>query len=151
MGFLSKLFGENKNLEEIRSLMKDEGALLPSFPSAKRMPRRLFKVGEFDIALLVNAEPLIDERFGNAVVPVALLALQGGGSKICSYTVQSVLPNKPPYLVVWQPNGQYRIVNDRFKEPVNPDSFLQAYFVKLLKELGFSESVEVIEMTPRSL
>ena len=151
MGLWSNLFGENKYVTEIRKSMGNETALLPSFPLTKQIsePLQVFQVGDYYITLLVNVKPFIHERFGNAEIPVCIFAMNIKTPSVCVYSVQTVIPNEPPYLVVWQTNGQYRVINDRFNVPVNPDGFLRAYFPALLKELGFKDSVEVVKMARR--
>ena len=155
MSFMRNIFGkdkplaENKNHAGVKSLLRDESARLPSFPSSSKNPLRLYRVEDFHIALLVNAEPIIHEQYGNAVVPLCLLAVNSDCSIICSYSAQYLLPNKPPYHVIWQPNGQLQVNPNPFKSLVSPDVFLKAYFTPLLRDLGFSDSVEVTEMTLR--
>lgn len=149
MGFLSKLFGEGKREKALASIRSQlgEDALLPSLPLIQNQdPLKLFKVEGFNIALLVDVPPWLSEEYGDATIPICLMATNDDASLICSYTVQRVYPNKPPVLVVWQTNGSYRVYSNPFQEPVNPGIFLKSFFHSLTKELGLSSNAQVIEL-----
>jgi hypothetical protein len=147
MGFLSKLFREGKREKALANIKSQfgEDALLPSLPSTQNQdPLKLFKVEGFNIALLVDVPPWLSEEYGDATIPICLMATNDDASLIYFYTAQRIFPNKPPVLVVWQPDGNPRIHSETFQEPINPSIFLKSFFPHLIKELGLSGNVEVI-------
>lgn len=152
MGIFGKLFEKEKQAtgnskhSEVKALLGDERALLPSFPAPSDKPYKLYKAGDFYISLMVDAKPLIHERFGDAIAPLCLLATNIDRSVICSHSAQYLLPNQL-YHVVWQPNGQLMVNPNPFKSLVSPETFLGGYFAALLKDVGLKGSVEITEMT----
>jgi hypothetical protein len=149
MGFFSKLFGESKREKALATFRSQFGndVLLPSLPSIQnKEPLKLFKVEGFNIALLIDVPPWSGEEYGDATIPICLMGMNDNASLVCSYTAQRVFPNKPPVLVVWQPDGNPRIHSEIFQEPLNPSIFLKSFFPHLIKELGLSGNVEVIEL-----
>jgi hypothetical protein len=141
-------FGESKHekaLAKIRFELGDN-ALLPSLPSIQNQePLKVFKAGEFVIVLRTDVPPWLDEGYGDAMIPVCLMGTNADASLKCYYTVQRIFPNKPPVLVVWQTDGNYRVYSEPYQEPIDPILLSQYFLPFLIKDLGFSENVEVVE------
>jgi len=134
-----------KALAKIRIELGD-GALLPSLPSIQNQePLKVFKVDAFTILLLTDVPPWLGEGYGDAMIPVCLIGMKDDGSLKCFYTVQRVFPNKPPVLVVWQTDGNFRVYSKPYQEPMDPILFLQYFLPLLIKELGLHENVEIVE------
>lgn len=154
MGVFNRLFGGNSKGDAggENQQRSDEHAISPIFPALPdKEPLKFYKVADYLVMLVVNSPPAIDKKFGSRVIPVSMIAINPNRQSMCAITAQTVFPSRPPYLVVWQLDGRYRIHNTTFTEPIDTETFFRTYFMELITELHLSGNIEIVEMVPKKI